>query len=79
MRSIITERARARVVTQSYVRRTHGDGHSAEAARGGPGRPASPGNHGSIRFHAALGFTVGGPVRDYNGPGRDMATFELNL
>ena len=39
----------------------------------------SPGNHGSIRFHSALGFTVSGPVRDYNGPGRDMVTFELNL
>ncbi len=39
----------------------------------------SPGNHGSIRFHAALGFTVAGPVPDYNGPGRDMMTFELHL
>jgi hypothetical protein len=28
---------------------------------------------------AALGFTVGGPVRDDNGAGRDMMTFELNL
>jgi RimJ/RimL family protein N-acetyltransferase len=39
----------------------------------------SPGNHGSIRFHAALGFTVAGPVPGYNGPGRDMMTFELHL
>ena len=39
----------------------------------------SPGNHGSIRFHAALGFTVAGPVPGYNGPGRDMMTFELRL
>jgi ribosomal protein S18 acetylase RimI-like enzyme len=39
----------------------------------------SPANDGSIRFHRAMGFTVGGPVRDYNGPGRDMVTFELTL
>jgi L-amino acid N-acyltransferase YncA len=54
------------------VCRTHSDGR-LEAARDGTGRAAS------IRFHAALGFTVGGPVRDYNGPGRDMVTFELKL
>jgi ribosomal protein S18 acetylase RimI-like enzyme len=39
----------------------------------------SPANDGSIRFHRAMGFTAGGPVRDYNGPGRDMVTFELTL
>lgn len=39
----------------------------------------SPGNRGSIAFHRALGFTVDGPVADYNGPGRDMVTFELRL
>ncbi|MFG1793717.1 GNAT family N-acetyltransferase [Nocardia altamirensis] len=39
----------------------------------------SPGNQGSVAFHRALGFTVVGPVRDYNGPGRDMMTFELSL
>jgi hypothetical protein len=32
-----------------------------------------------IRFHQAMGFTIGGPVGDYNGPGRDMITFELAL
>ncbi|MVU82269.1 GNAT family N-acetyltransferase [Nocardia sp. ET3-3] len=37
----------------------------------------SPGNTGSVAFHRALGFTVAGPVPDYNGPGRDMITFEL--
>ncbi len=30
----------------------------------------APGNTGSIRFHKGLGFTVSGPVADYNGPGR---------
>ncbi|WP_040815961.1 GNAT family N-acetyltransferase [Nocardia concava] len=39
----------------------------------------SPGNRGSIAFHRTLGFTVNGPVVDYNGPGRDMITFELRL
>jgi ribosomal protein S18 acetylase RimI-like enzyme len=39
----------------------------------------SPANDGSIRFHRAMGFTAGGPVGDYNGPGRDMVTFELAL
>jgi L-amino acid N-acyltransferase YncA len=39
----------------------------------------SPANDGSIRFHRAMGFTVGGPVGDYNGRGRDMVTFEVAL
>jgi ribosomal protein S18 acetylase RimI-like enzyme len=39
----------------------------------------SPANDGSIRFHRAMGFTAGGPVGGYNGPGRDMVTFELAL
>lgn len=36
----------------------------------------SPANSRSIAFHRALGFTVSGPIPDYNGPGRDMVTFE---
>jgi L-amino acid N-acyltransferase YncA len=36
----------------------------------------SPVNEGSIAFHQRLGFTVNGPVPDYNGPGRDLVTFE---
>ncbi|MFE3261445.1 GNAT family N-acetyltransferase [Nocardia sp. NPDC059091] len=39
----------------------------------------SLGNSGSVAFHRALGFTVDGPVEDYNGPGRSMMTFELRL
>ncbi|MEC3958329.1 GNAT family N-acetyltransferase [Nocardia sp. CDC153] len=39
----------------------------------------SPGNAGSVAFHRALGFVVDGPIADYNGPGRDMITFELRL
>ncbi|MCX4091231.1 GNAT family N-acetyltransferase [Nocardia sp. alder85J] len=36
----------------------------------------SPGNQGSAAFHRALGFTVRGPVTDYNGPDSPMLTFE---
>lgn len=48
------------------------------------GRPAaravtSPVNTGSIAFHTALGFTVTGPVTDYDGPGRDLMVFEREL
>lgn len=39
----------------------------------------SPRNHGSIAFHTAMGFTVTGPVSDYNGPSADMVLFQLNL
>jgi GNAT superfamily N-acetyltransferase len=36
-------------------------------------------NTGSIRFHRDLGFTVSEPVADYNGPGRQMVTFQRQL
>jgi ribosomal protein S18 acetylase RimI-like enzyme len=36
----------------------------------------SPVNEASIAFHRHLGFTVSGPVPDYNGPGRDLMVFE---
>jgi predicted GNAT superfamily acetyltransferase len=39
----------------------------------------SPHNHGSIAFHTAMGFTVTGPVSDYNGPSVDRVLFQLNL
>ena len=39
----------------------------------------SLGNHGSIRFHSALGFTVSGPVRDTTARAGTWWTFELNL
>ncbi|WP_336084685.1 GNAT family N-acetyltransferase [Nocardia sp. SSK8] len=35
----------------------------------------SPANFTSIDFHRSLGFTVVGPVPDYNGPGRALITF----
>ncbi|MEV0436699.1 GNAT family N-acetyltransferase [Nocardia sp. NPDC050413] len=39
----------------------------------------SPSNYTSIDFHRSLGFTVTGPVANYNGPGRALITFERVL
>ena len=39
----------------------------------------SPVNSGSIAFHARLGFSVAGPVADYNGPGLELMTFRRPL
>ncbi len=39
----------------------------------------APGNAGSIRFHESLGFTVTGPLRDYDGPGREIVLFRREL
>ncbi|MEU4227556.1 hypothetical protein AB0F17_24965 [Nonomuraea sp. NPDC026600] len=36
-------------------------------------------NHGSIAFHTAMGFTVMGPVPDYDGPEVDRIVFQLQL
>lgn len=63
----------ARRLYQQFISAARADGRSIVRAI------TSPVNHGSIRFHQAMGFTVSGPVRDYNGPGRDMMTFELAL
>jgi ribosomal protein S18 acetylase RimI-like enzyme len=39
----------------------------------------SASNSDSIAFHQALGFAVGEPIPDYNGPGRPAVKFELFL
>ncbi|WP_278260852.1 GNAT family N-acetyltransferase [Nocardia sp. AG03] len=39
----------------------------------------SPANFTSIDFHRSLGFTVVGPVADYNGPGRALITFARTI
>jgi ribosomal protein S18 acetylase RimI-like enzyme len=39
----------------------------------------SPVNEGSIAFHRRLGFTVRGPVPDYNGPDAAMMVFHADL
>jgi len=52
-------------------------------ARGGGRRTVraitSPENLTSIAFHTSMGFTLSGPVRDYDGPGRDRVQFERRL
>jgi len=39
----------------------------------------APVNSGSIAFHAAMGFTVTGPVDGYDGPGASKMLFERAL
>jgi predicted GNAT superfamily acetyltransferase len=39
----------------------------------------APVNSRSIAFHTAMGFTVTGPVEDYNGPSSPMMLFERRL
>ncbi|ADP81964.1 GNAT family N-acetyltransferase [Pseudofrankia inefficax] len=39
----------------------------------------APSNAGSIAFHRALGFTVDGPIPDYDGPGKPMMKFRRAL
>ncbi len=39
----------------------------------------SPQNLSSIAFHTAMGFTVTGPVPDYDGPGTDRMVFQRPL
>jgi L-amino acid N-acyltransferase YncA len=36
-------------------------------------------NTASVAFHRAMGFTVTGPVPDYDGPGVDRIVFERQL
>ncbi|MCW2887084.1 MAG: GCN5-related N-acetyltransferase [Streptosporangiaceae bacterium] len=39
----------------------------------------SPHNHGSIAFHQAMGFTVTGPIADYDGPSADRVLFHRRI
>ncbi|MET7288012.1 GNAT family N-acetyltransferase [Streptomyces sp. NPDC005573] len=39
----------------------------------------SPQNRRSIAFHTAMGFTVTGPVPDYDGPGVERTVFQRRL
>jgi ribosomal protein S18 acetylase RimI-like enzyme len=39
----------------------------------------APVNTGSIAFHQRMGFSVTGPVADYEGPGRDYVLFRRPL
>ena len=73
----VAPRARRRGVARALY-----DEFFQAARRAGYGSVAaitSPLNTTSIEFHRGLGFTVDGPVRDYNGPGQDMITFHRRL
>jgi ribosomal protein S18 acetylase RimI-like enzyme len=66
---------------QGLARRLY-DEFFAAATRAGCTRVAaitSPANETSIAFHRAMGFTVRGPIPDYDGPGVHRIVFERTL
>ena len=63
----------ARHLYQEFFALARGDGRRIVRAI------TAPVNAGSVAFHRALGFTVTGPVPDYDGPGRDFIVFERRL
>jgi predicted GNAT superfamily acetyltransferase len=66
-------RGYARMLYEKFFAMARADGRTVAAAI------TAPVNAGSAAFHAAMGFTVTGPARDYNGPGGDMLVFERSL
>jgi ribosomal protein S18 acetylase RimI-like enzyme len=63
----------ARLLYEEFFAIARADG------RRGVSAVTSPGNDASVRFHAALGFAVTGPVPGYHGPGRDRIVFRRAL
>jgi ribosomal protein S18 acetylase RimI-like enzyme len=63
----------ARLLYEEFFALARADG------RRGVSAVTSPGNDASVRFHAALGFAVTGPVAGYHGPGRDRIVFRRTL
>lgn len=59
-----------RLLYEQFFRLARADGRTSASA------VTAPGNLGSADFHRAMGFTVTGPVTDYDGPGQDMLHFE---
>jgi ribosomal protein S18 acetylase RimI-like enzyme len=59
----------ARQLYQEFFALARGDGRRLVGA------VTAPVNTGSVAFHRAMGFTVTGPVADYDGPGRDKIVF----
>jgi ribosomal protein S18 acetylase RimI-like enzyme len=57
----------------------HFVGVAPHARRLGYGRQLYEEFFRSAEFHRALGFTVSGPVTDYDGPGHDMLVFSRVL
>jgi ribosomal protein S18 acetylase RimI-like enzyme len=66
-------RGYGRLLYEEFFRLARAAGRTAAAAI------TAPANAGSVGFHRAMGFTVTGPVADYNGPGHDMLVFERAL
>jgi ribosomal protein S18 acetylase RimI-like enzyme len=63
----------ARALYEEFFALARGEGRSVVSA------VTAPVNSGSIGFHRSMGFTVTGPVPDYDGPGRDFVVFERGL
>jgi ribosomal protein S18 acetylase RimI-like enzyme len=63
----------ARAMYDEFFRMASREGRRSVAAI------TSPANTASIAFHRSLGFTVRGPVPDYNGPEKDMIVFDRLL
>lgn len=66
-------RGYARLLYEEFFRLARSDGRTSVSAI------TAVANTGSVAFHRALGFTVSGPVGNYNGPGRAMLVFERVL
>jgi ribosomal protein S18 acetylase RimI-like enzyme len=66
-------RGYARLLYEEFFRIARTDGRTVVSAI------TAVANAGSVAFHRALGFSVTGPVEDYDGPGRPMLVFERVL
>jgi len=67
------KRGYGRLLYAEFFRLARADGRTSVAAI------TAPVNRPSAAFHRAMGFTVTGPVADYNGPGHDMLVFRRGL
>jgi ribosomal protein S18 acetylase RimI-like enzyme len=67
------QRGLGRLLYEEFFRLATGEGRTKVTA------VTAPVNGGSIAFHRAMGFTVTGPVADYNGQGRDFMVFSRAL
>lgn len=63
----------ARTLYSAFCSLAASDGRSVVRA------VTSPANTASVAFHTSIGFTVTGPVEDYDGPGSPMMVFERRL
>jgi ribosomal protein S18 acetylase RimI-like enzyme len=66
-------RGLARQLYEEFFALARGDGRRLVSA------VTAPVNSGSVAFHRAMGFTVTGPLPDYDGPGHGKMFFEREL